>query len=95
MAIERSGSRARAAFGSYPARERFRVLVPVHGKSTLESADDTVVDGEIVALDETGRPSFNGSKTSTPCNFYAFDLASRRNLGDLALQERRELPAPK
>jgi len=40
--------------------------------------DDTVIDGEIVALDESGRPSFNvlqnyGS-AQAPVFFYAFDV---------------------
>ena len=39
--------------------------------------DETVIDGEIVALDELGRPSFNalqnGSATA-PLIFYAFDV---------------------
>jgi ATP-dependent DNA ligase len=39
--------------------------------------DETVIDGEIVALDENGRPSFgalqNGSR-STVLRFFAFDL---------------------
>jgi hypothetical protein len=40
--------------------------------------DDTVIDGEIVALDETGRPSFNvlhnyGS-SQPPVLFYVFDV---------------------
>src|SRR5678816_1465600 len=47
----------------------------VHALEALP--DDTIVDGEIVALDETGRPSFNTlqhSSVKTPVVMYAFDL---------------------
>jgi ATP-dependent DNA ligase len=59
--------------------------------------DDTVVDGEIVALDETGMPSFNVlqnyNHAATPLQFYAFDLLhlAGKNLRDRPLDERREL----
>jgi ATP-dependent DNA ligase len=40
--------------------------------------DETVVDGEIVALDSNGRPSFqqlqNYGSSVTPLTFYLFDL---------------------
>ena len=40
--------------------------------------DETVIDGEVVALDEAGKPSFNtlqnfGSGVA-PLHFYIFDL---------------------
>lgn len=42
--------------------------------------DETVVDGEIVALDESGRPSFNAlqnyGSARAPVFFYVFGLAS-------------------
>jgi DNA ligase D-like protein (predicted ligase) len=59
--------------------------------------DETVVDGEIVALDETGRPSFNVlqnyNHAATPLQFYAFDLLhlAGKNLRDCPLDERRAL----
>jgi DNA ligase D-like protein (predicted ligase) len=59
--------------------------------------EDTVVDGEIVALDETGRPSFNVlqnyNHAATPLHFYVFDLLHLAgiNLRDRPLDERREL----
>ena len=60
--------------------------------------DETVVDGEIVALDETGRPSFNilqnhASKETTQLIYYVFDLpmVAGRDLTKLPLSERRAL----
>lgn len=59
--------------------------------------DDTVVDGEIVALDEIGRTSFNVlqnyNDSATPLQFYAFDLLhfAGNNLRDSPLRKRREL----
>src|SRR5436309_9834244 len=51
----------------YPAIVQVLTLLP----------DETVIDGEVVALDETGRPSFNtlqnyGSKASV--FYYVFDV---------------------
>ena len=59
--------------------------------------DETVIDGEIVALDESGRPSFNtlqnyGSATA-PVFFYVFDLLmlAGRDLMREPLRHRRRL----
>jgi DNA ligase D-like protein (predicted ligase) len=58
---------------------------------------ETVIDGEVVALDDAGRPSFNmlqnfGSST-VPIFYYAFDLLilRGRDLRFKALDNRREL----
>ena len=60
---------------------------------------DTLIDGEIVALDESGRPSFNllqhpRSKASA-IRYYAFDLLIYRgkSLLNIPLEHRRELLA--
>jgi bifunctional non-homologous end joining protein LigD len=57
--------------------------------------DQTVIDGEIVALDEHGRPSFNalqnyGSSTA-PLFYYLFDLMilSRKDVMGDTLERRR------
>lgn len=59
--------------------------------------DDTMVDGELVVLDEHGRPSFSALQKSrfTPdaLHFYVFDLLAYqgRDLRKLPLVQRREL----
>jgi bifunctional non-homologous end joining protein LigD len=55
---------------------------------------DCVVDGEVCALDEDGRPSFSAmqqSKSGTPIVYYVFDLleADGEPVVDLPLSERR------
>jgi bifunctional non-homologous end joining protein LigD len=66
----------------------------------LESIEPgTILDGEIVALDNNGRPSFNllqnSRFTAKQIHFYAFDLLVERNknIMGLALEKRRELLA--
>ncbi|HEY6252324.1 MAG TPA: hypothetical protein VI685_20405 [Candidatus Angelobacter sp.] len=59
--------------------------------------DETLVDGEIVAFDETGRPSFNSLQNyrspSIPIIYYIFDVLvlSGRDLRTRRLAERRVL----
>ena len=59
--------------------------------------EDTVVDGEIVALDESGRPNFNllqGSRReASRIHYFIFDLliCNDRDLTRLPLNERRKL----
>lgn len=59
--------------------------------------DETIVDGEVVAFDESGKPSFNllqnyGS-SGVPIYYYAFDLLmlSGRDLMHEPLEKRRKL----
>lgn len=60
-------------------------------------ANDVIVDGELVVLDEQGRPSFSALQNSrfTPdaLYFYAFDLLAYKgkDLRKLPLEERRSL----
>jgi bifunctional non-homologous end joining protein LigD len=56
---------------------------------------DCVVDGEVCALDEAGRPSFSAmqqGKRETPIVYYLFDLLEVEGepIVDLPLEERRE-----
>lgn len=58
--------------------------------------DETVIDGELVAFDDDGRPSFNALQNhsvSTPVLFYVFDLMvlSGRDLRNEALEMRRRV----
>jgi len=67
----------------------------VHALAKLPG--DTIVDGEVVALADDGRPSFNVLQNyhhaGTPLQFYVFDLLQLRgkDLCDRPLDERREL----
>ena len=57
--------------------------------------EDTVVDGEIVALDDAGKPSFNAlqnyGSAHTPLLYYVFDVPvlKGRDLRGLTLEQRR------
>lgn len=75
----------------------FRRRYPAVLRGLAKLPDETVIDGEIVALDEDGRPSFNALQNSigseTPVVFYVFDLIvlSGRDLSAEPLTARREL----
>jgi ATP-dependent DNA ligase len=51
---------------------------PGIAKAFAAMPDETVIDGEIVALDESGKPSFNGlqnySSAGATLHYYVFDL---------------------
>lgn len=59
--------------------------------------DQTMIDGEVVALDEEGRPSFNllqnHGSSEAPLVFYAFDVLvlSGKGMMDQPLSKRREV----
>jgi bifunctional non-homologous end joining protein LigD len=59
--------------------------------------DETVIDGEIVALDESGRPAFNALQnygfSQTPIPYYVFDVLVIDGQDVMAepLKRRREL----
>jgi ATP-dependent DNA ligase len=75
----------------------FAPLFPALVRALEKLPEDTIIDGEIVALNAAGRPSFNllqnYQTAAQTIVFYAFDLLvlSGRNLTDTPLQERREL----
>src|ERR1700722_13939838 len=66
-------------------------------KALTSMPDETVIDGEIVALDEDGRPSFNTLQNhgpaSLPLHFFIFDLLILQGRDVMAepLVKRREL----
>ena len=75
----------------------FSVRYPTIVKALTPLPDETVIDGEVVALDESGRPSFNtlqnyGSAGTTNV-YYAFDVLvfSGEDVRSEPLQRRREL----
>ena len=51
---------------------------PAIVKALASMPDETVIDGEVVALDENGRPSFNSlqnyGSAGSPLHFFIFDL---------------------
>ena len=75
----------------------FSVRYPAIVRALASLPSETVIDGEVVALDESGRPSFNilqnyGSSKS-PILYYVFDvlvLAGRDVMG-MPLSARRDL----
>jgi bifunctional non-homologous end joining protein LigD len=58
--------------------EDFNRRYPAIVKALAAMPDETVIDGEIVALDEAGRPSFNAlqnyGSSRTPILYYVFDV---------------------
>jgi ATP-dependent DNA ligase len=63
-------------------------------RAVADTADQSAIDGEIVALDADGKPSFGllQSSSATPVVFYVFDLlmVRGRDLRQCPLEERRE-----
>src|SRR5687768_4075681 len=59
---------------------------------------DTLIDGEVIAIDESGKASFNAlqhSRARTHLQFYTFDVLVHRgrNVIHLPIEERRKLLA--
>jgi DNA ligase D-like protein (predicted ligase) len=56
----------------------FGAKYPALVKALAPMPDETVIDGEIVALDESGRPSFNAlqnyGSSNTPLLYFVFDV---------------------
>jgi DNA ligase D-like protein (predicted ligase) len=75
----------------------FAALFPALVRSLGRLPQETIIDGEIVALNASGQPSFNLLQNyQAPAQvvvFYVFDLLmlSGRNLMNTPLQERRQL----
>ncbi|HET9215917.1 MAG TPA: non-homologous end-joining DNA ligase [Terriglobia bacterium] len=75
----------------------FSARYPAIAQGLAGMPDESVVDGEVVALDETGRPSFNAlqnnSSRGQPVLYYVFDLMmlSGRDLTREPLERRRQL----
>ena len=78
-------------------RKSFDHHYPLIVEALAGLPEGTVVDGEIVALDESGRPNFNLLQTfraaASNIHFFIFDLliCNDRDLTGLPLSERRKL----
>jgi DNA ligase D-like protein (predicted ligase) len=75
----------------------FRLRYPAIVKVLASLPDETVIDGEVVAVDESGRPSFNilqnyGS-SKAPVLYYVFDVLvlAGRDVMSRPLSARREI----
>ena len=78
-------------------RKRFNGRFPAVAAAFARLPDETIIDGEIVAIDESGRPSFsrlqNFSANANAITFYAFDMPMWKG-EDLRMQpldKRRDL----
>ena len=75
----------------------FSARYPAVAKALAKLPEQTVVDGEILAFDETGRPSFNALQNqgsgSVPVAYYVFDvmILGGRNVMREPLDVRRQL----
>jgi DNA ligase D-like protein (predicted ligase) len=78
-------------------RKRFDKRFPAIATAFASLPDETIIDGEIVAIDESGRPSFsrlqNFSANADAITFYAFDMLTWKgeDLRTQPLVKRREL----
>jgi bifunctional non-homologous end joining protein LigD len=75
----------------------FNVRYPGIVKALAPMPDETIIDGEVVALDKDGKPSFNTlqnyGSAGAPLHFYIFDLLilEGRDVMGEPLVKRREL----
>jgi DNA ligase D-like protein (predicted ligase) len=75
----------------------FSLRYPTVMKGLQKLPNDTVIDGEVIALGEDGRPSFNalqnGGSSNTTILFYVFDVMvlGGRSVKAETLERRREL----
>ncbi|HEY1754327.1 MAG TPA: non-homologous end-joining DNA ligase [Bryobacteraceae bacterium] len=94
-------SEAIKAAGCVQLRSRndndFSLRYPAIVKALAPMPDDTVIDGEVVALDENGKPSFNTlqnfGSAGVPLHYFIFDLLvfKGKDVTGEQLLKRREL----
>jgi len=78
-------------------RKRFNGRFPAIAAASERLPNNTIINGEIVAIDESGRPSFsclhNFSANANAITFYAFDMPMWKgeDLRTQPLDKRREL----
>jgi ATP-dependent DNA ligase len=92
--------KTRGSCSSAPATTMTSPAVPSIAKELGSLPDDTAVDGEIVALDEAGKPSFNPlqnyGSSKADLIYYIFDLMvlARKDAIAEPLAKRRDLLGP-
>jgi bifunctional non-homologous end joining protein LigD len=95
MAIGRWRSRAAGRSGYVPRNDKdFTKRFPGVVAALRELPDETVIDGEVVALDATGKPAFSLLQNgATDVHFYAFDVLvlSGQDVTGEPLVKRRDL----
>ena len=75
----------------------FNIRYPAVVEALAKLPDNTVVDGEVVAFDQEGRPSFNAlqnyGSAPAPVVYYVFDvmMLAGRDVMRQPLEKRREL----
>ena len=75
----------------------FSIRYPAIVQGFAKLPDETVIDGEVIALDEDGRPSFsvlqNYGSSKAPVVYFVFDLMmlAGQNVMNQPLTERRQL----
>jgi bifunctional non-homologous end joining protein LigD len=75
----------------------FNAKYPAIASALAAMPDETTIDGEIVALDQEGRPSFNAlqnyGSSAAPLYYYVFDvmIASGEDVMQQPLDQRKEL----
>jgi DNA ligase D-like protein (predicted ligase) len=75
----------------------FNARYPAVVEALAKIPENTVIDGEVVAFDQEGRPSFNAlqnyASASAPVMYYVFDVMvlAGKNVMSEPLQKRREL----
>jgi ATP-dependent DNA ligase len=79
----------------------FSLSYPVIARALSAMPDETVIDGEVVALDEQGRPSFNAlqnyGSSRAPLHYFIFDVLIFKGQDVMSepLAERRKLLSPR
>src|SRR5207302_1637003 len=77
--------------------KNFNKRYPDVAEALRDLPADTVIDGEVVALDDSGRPDFHALQhfkaSASRIQYFIFDLLvlKGRDLTSLSLRERREL----
>jgi ATP-dependent DNA ligase len=93
IAVKRGGKATVYSRRGTDLTERFRYVAD----ALVSLPDETVIDGEVVALDEQGKPNFNllqnYRSAESHIMLYAFDVLVRggENLTQRLLSERREI----